>query len=88
MAKIVIAGVKRGEDNHSVHVILTEPQMIDGEEQQVALGEAFIPVPDGTKPAKVTAGIIKAARGIMAKHKQAVNYRQKLEQVEFPEITE
>jgi len=88
MAKINIMGVKRGEDNHSVHVVLTEPQMIDGEQQQVSLGEAFIPIPDGTKPAKVKADIIRAARGIMAKHKQAANYRRKLEQVEFPEITE
>jgi len=88
MAKINIMGVKRGDDNHVINITLTEPQMIEGEEQQVPLGEAFIPVPDGTKPAKVKQLIIAAGKGIMTKHKQAVNYRQKLEKVEFPEITE
>jgi len=87
MAKINIAGVKRGEGCQVVHVVLTEPQTIEGEEQQVALGEAFVPVPDGTKSAKVKQLIISAGREMMTNHKEAKKTREKLQKVEFPEIT-
>lgn len=86
MAKINIMGVRAGEGNHQVHVVLTEQQDIEGQPQDVPLGEAFVTFPDGTKPTKVKADIIKAAQGIIAKAKEAKKIRERLQQVEFPEI--
>jgi len=86
MAKINIMGVKRGDINHQVHVVLTEQQEIEGEPQEIPLGEAFVVIPDGMKPAKAKTMIIGAAQGIMAKHKEATKIRERLQQVEFPEI--
>lgn len=86
MAKIVIGGVKSGSKDYTVHIILTETQMVDLQDTEVPLGEAFITIPQGTEPADVKDKIVDAANKIMDKHKDALDKRKDIEEIEFPEI--
>lgn len=87
MAKIVIAGVKKGEKNYTVHVVLTEPQQTEMGLVDVALGEAFVPAPHGMEMADIRDRIKDAAEGIMDAHKDALDKKRDIEECEFPEIT-
>ena len=61
-------------------------EKVEAEMVDLRLGEAFPEFPNGTKPAIVKQGIIKAAEGIRDRAKEARQKRVELEKVEFPEI--
>jgi len=86
MAKINIAGVKSGSKDYTIHVILTEQQEVEGEIQDMPIGEAFVTIPQGTEPADVKDKIVDAANKIMDAHKDAQDKRKDIEEIEFPEI--
>jgi len=86
MAKINISGVKSGSKDYTVHVVLTEKQDFEGEEQEVPIGEAFVIIPEGTERADIKDKIVDTAKKIMDKHRDALDKRKDIEELEFPEI--
>lgn len=86
MATIKIAGVGTGSKDYTVHVVLTEEQEVDGQPTDAPIGEAFIVIPQGTEMADVKDKIIKAATGIMKAHKDALDKRRDIEELDFPPI--
>ena len=86
MAKIQVVGVKRGAGNYTVHIILTQSQVIAGQLQDLPIGEAFVPFPHNTEMADIKDRIVDAAKGIMDAHKDAQNKRKDIEELEFPEV--
>ena len=87
MAKINIAGVKKTAINYTFHLVLTEGQEVDGEMHDVAIGEAFVPIPHDVPDAQARDSIVAAAQGIMEAHKDARRMRERAEAYEWPEIT-
>lgn len=87
MAKINIMGVKRGSQNYTIHIVVTEPQDIEGEIENVPIGEALITISHTLEAADIKDRIVDAAKGVMDAHKDAENKRRDIEEFEFPEIT-
>lgn len=87
MAKVNVSGVRKGDNNFTVHLVLTETQEVDGEPQEIAIGEGFIPIPHGMEMADVKGRLVDAAQQIMDAHKDAQQKRKDIEELEFPEIT-
>lgn len=87
MAKINIVGVGKGEKNYVVHIVITEPQEVDGEIEEKAIGERFVPIPHGLEMKDIKDRIVKAANLAMDAHKDAIDKRKDIEELEFPEIT-
>lgn len=87
MAKIRVMGVRVGQGNHTIYVVLVEPEQVGEETQETPLGEASVTIAEGTTPAMVKKQIVNAAQGIMERSKEAKRIREKLQQVDFPEIT-
>jgi len=86
MAKINIAGVRSGSKDYQVHVVLTETQTVEGEAQEVPIGEAFVLILEGTEMADVKDKIVDASEKIMDKHKDSLDKRKDIEELKFPEI--
>lgn len=86
MAKINIAGVRKGDKNFTVHVILTEPRDIEGQTADLPIGEAFVAIPHGTEMPDIKDRIVDAAQGVMKAHRDAQDKRKDIEELEFPEV--
>ena len=86
MAKINIAGVSSGSKDYTTHVVLTEDNEPGAEFPFTILGEAFVEIPWPTEPADVKVLIVDAAQGIMKKHKDAVDKKADLSEIDFPPI--
>lgn len=86
MAKINIAGVRKGNNNFTVHIVLTELQTVNSEELEVPIGEAFLAIPHNLEIADIKDRIIDAAKGIIDAHKDAQDKRKDIEELDFPEI--
>lgn len=87
MAKIHIASVDNNAFIYSVLINLTEVQTVEGEDIEVPIGEATVTFPHGTEMADIKTKIIDAAQGIFKAHKNALDKKADLEELEFPEIT-
>ncbi|MBA7708676.1 hypothetical protein ES703_117579 [subsurface metagenome] len=86
MAVINIASVQSGSKSYTVHVVLTEGEVVGDQSEVVVLGEAFLEIPEGTEMADVKDLIIKAAQGIMKKHQDSLDKRKDIEELDFPPI--
>ena len=86
MAKIVISGVSYDQSNYTVHVVLTELQNVDDQEEETAIGEAFLRFPSTTEMPDIEAKIIDAARGIMKAHKNSLDKKRDIQELPFPPI--
>lgn len=86
MAVINIASVTSGSKKYTVHVVLTAEPVIDEETPVNVLGEAFLEIPEGTEMADVKDRIIDTAQGIMKKHKDSLDKRRDLDELDFPPI--
>lgn len=87
MAEIRIMGVTMGSKDYTVHMVLTEEREEEGQLVDMPLGEAFLSILHGTKMADVKTQIIDAATGIMKAHKDALDKKQDISELEFPPIT-
>lgn len=87
MAKINIMGVKSGSKDYTVHVVLTEQQQVEGQPQEMPIGEAFPTIPQGTEMADVKDIIVDAAEKILDAVKDAKDKRKDIEELDFPDIT-
>ena len=78
MPKINIAGVKSGNGINEIHLVLTETQQVEGQNVEVPIGEAFIPIPEGTTKARTKSIITARAREIKAQAEKARLSRESL----------
>jgi len=86
MAEITIVGVRSGSKDYTIHIVLTEDQDIEGESPVLVLGEAFLEIAEGTEMADVKTKIIDAATDIMKHHKDAIDKKHDLNELDFPPI--
>ena len=87
MAKIKISGVGYDQSNYTVMVTLVETRTEEGKEVETPIGEAAVRFPLGTEMADIKYKIVDAAEGIMDAHKNALDKRRDIEELDFPEIT-
>ena len=87
MARINITGVSMGSKDFTVHMVLTEEQEVDGQMVDNIFGEAFVLIPHMTEMADVKTKIVDAATGIMKSHKDAVQKKLDIKEIDFPPIT-
>lgn len=86
MAKINIIGVTKGTQNYTIHIVLTEQQTIEGQSQDVPIGEAFVPIPHKMEMADIQDRIVDTSKEIMDAHKDAQDKRRDIEELDLPEI--
>lgn len=88
MAKIHILTVKRDATDFTVHFELTVPQTVEGQPREVPIGEAAMKFAADSTIEQIKAEILRAAKGIIVKHREAKAKREALEAIEFPDIEE
>ena len=87
MAKIKIGGVRYGNCNYSTMIYLVETHIENDQEVEVPLGEAGVTFPSKTEMSDVRDMIIDTAQKIMSAHKDALDKKHDIEELEFPPIT-
>ena len=86
MARIVIAGVSYDQVDYHVLVTLVEAHPFEGEDVDVPLGEAAVRIPGGMEIADIKKVIVKEAEKIMDAHRNALDRRKDIEEIDFPDI--
>ncbi|MBA7648415.1 hypothetical protein ES703_56201 [subsurface metagenome] len=87
MAIINIAGVSSHNKSYTAHIVLTKDADPGDPTVVVVLGEAFVEIPQGIEKEDVKALIVDASQSIFDKHRDALNRRHDLDELEFPPIT-
>lgn len=77
--RIVVEGFSLGNDNQRVHISVKEPQVVEGREVEVPLGEAFISFPSDTTIRDMLPTIRDKAREIERRAEQAKERRAELQ---------
>lgn len=86
--RISVESVKNSPERVDVLVVAWDKQMVEGQEQEVPLGEKALSFPGGTKPADMLDGIKEAGEQIEEAASQAKEIRTELNQLLQEEVPE
>lgn len=86
--RISVESVRSSPEQVQLMVVAWDKQVVEGEEQEVPLGEKSLSFPGGTKPNKMLKAIREAGAEIEAVANQAKEIRKELNELLEKEVPE